>query len=1065
MRREPSLTFEGALGILGRHEHKTIEKIDKILGGIILGGGAVTGAVALGVTPLAPLVAFGVIWGWVEQKGLAIDLLKNAVDAVSSRASGLRGLERRELIVAAHSTITVAALFEAIQAARGAEFYAHLKVSDEEKVRIISRTEKAVGRESTTALYAMEIPAPSATAGFEENAVNIANLQEAWAEYFRHFLDGLADAKDEESRINWRTVLSSAIERYRAHYISLAARVPEFAIWAQLGEHAATRELVRESNADVISALNANREALNRIATLLAAGRSDAYIEGSTDASSSMTRLHFPKLQAAVNWANTGILEEPIIPADPDRYPSELTIPLVKDIYINPRYRVPNVDDRARQPANEQWWDEYDSRDDFDVFFASYVTSADATRCPMLLLGHPGAGKSLLTKVFAARLPQSQYMAVRVPLRRVTADARIHRQIEEALEISTNRQIAWSELAEQSADAIRVILLDGLDELLQATEHDRRSYLEDVMDFQEREANQRRPVAVVVTSRTVVTDRVRIPDGTTIVKLDPFNDADIANWIGRWKRANATAITAGTVGELTLTAARRQPELAEQPLLLLMLALYAVDRTLPPLDEEMATADLYRRLLEGFARREAAKDLGIGHDPSPNDLEQRAQDHLERLAIAALGMFNRGRQDITESELIEDLSVLTSRQMVGSRPGQRIIAEFFFVHAPEARTHSNGATNGHQRAYEFLHATFSEYLVTRRIMDEIVDITLAASTGLRGRTEIHDEMLFALLSHQVLAARKSMLDFAQEIFTNLSEGVRSRVLEICELLLSTYRNRHGSDWYAAYRPATPDQVRQLACYSANLVALRCLLTADSAGVPLTQLLRTSGDSLAKWHGTPILWKAGLDADGLQAMLTAIEMSGKPPRLHAKVDRSSTRMPLEISLARLVNDVATEVYLRYGAASTGVTYFIDGDSWGDAMSSWLNAAIVGGTYTPLLAEPPEQTPDDQILNVAERIFRFLRCTDRSQVHEGLLRLLFSLPRKFDIDRRALATAVIFNPNLRTTIPELAEDEVYGQYSTIVKAMTAPKIKYAVVNLSRLSDANIAAILEFMDAYRE
>ena len=674
--------------------------------------------------------------------------------------------------------------------------------------------------------------------------------------------------------------------------------------------------------------------------------------------------------------------------------------------------------------------------------------------------------KSLLTKVFASRLPRSQYTVVRVPLRRVTADARIHRQIEEALEISTNRQIKWSELAEHSADTIRVVLLDGLDELLQATEHDRSSYLEDVMDFQELEANQRRPVVVVVTSRTVVADRVRIPDGTTIVKLDPFNEDDMANWIARWKRANATGITAGTVGELTLAAARRQPELAEQPLLLLMLALYAVDRTLPPLDEEMATAELYRRLLEGFAHREAAKDLGLGHDPSPNELDQRTQDHLERLAIAALGMFNRGRQDITENELIEDLSILAPHQIGRPRAGQRIIAEFFFVHAPEARTHGNQTTNGpQQRAYEFLHATFGEYLVTRRIMDEILEITRTASIGRRGRAEIHDEMLFALLSHQVLAARSSMLDFAQGIFTEFSDEVHSRILEVLELLLSNYRNRHGSDWYTAYRPVSPDQVRQLACYSANLVALRCFLGADPAGVPLTQLLRTPGDALAKWQGTPILWKAGLDADGLQAMLTAIEISGKPPRLHADVTHNSTAMPLEISLARLVSDAGTEANLRYGVASAGVTYFIDGDSWGDAMSSWLNAAIAGDPYTSLLADPPVETPDDQIAHVAEKIFRFLRCTDRSQVHEGLLRLLFSLPQEFDLDRRALATAVIFNPDLRSTIPELADYEVYGQYSTIIELMASSKVKHAVVNLNHLSDANVAAILEFMDAYRD
>src|SRR5450755_167356 len=110
MRREPSLTFEGALRILGHHEHATIEKIDKLLGGLILGGGAVAGLVALGMTQLAPLATFGAVWGWVEQKGLAVDLLKSAVDAASGQVSGLGGVEKRELIAAAHSTIVVAAI-------------------------------------------------------------------------------------------------------------------------------------------------------------------------------------------------------------------------------------------------------------------------------------------------------------------------------------------------------------------------------------------------------------------------------------------------------------------------------------------------------------------------------------------------------------------------------------------------------------------------------------------------------------------------------------------------------------------------------------------------------------------------------------------------------------------------------------------------------------------------------------------------------------------------------------------------------------------------------------------
>ena len=573
MRREPSLTFEGALRILGKHEHKTIERIDKLLGGVILGGGAAAGAVALGVTPLAPVAAFGVVWGWVEQKGLAVDLLKSAVDAVSGKVAGLQGLEKRELIAAAHSTIVAAAVFESLREHVGKEFYKRLKITNEEKISLVKQIEPDGRDEGVRHLYAAEIPVPSAVVGFEENAAQVAEWQARYIQSLYLFLQGLTVG--ENALIDLHAILTGAEERYRSRYLELAAEVPEFAVWALLGEHAATRTAVRETgdevtgsiedlavalrglNADVMAGLSANRDALNRVEVLLSAG---TRVTGGDDEASAggLVPGGRPGLRQVVNWANAGILDERIIQADREGYPAGLEVPRVGEIYVNPRYRVAAFNERAR-PADERWWEERESRDDFDVFLARHVTSPDATRRPLLLLGHPGAGKSLLTKVFAARLPMSQYTVVRVPLRRVSADAEIHHQIEEALDVDTHQRIAWHDLAEQSGDTVRVVLLDGLDELLQASEHDRSRYLEDVMDFQEGESMQRRPIVAVVTSRTVVADRVRVPDGTTIVKLDPFNDDDIADWLGRWKRVNASAIATGMMGELTVSAARRQP--------------------------------------------------------------------------------------------------------------------------------------------------------------------------------------------------------------------------------------------------------------------------------------------------------------------------------------------------------------------------------------------------------------------------------------------------------------------------------------------------------------------------
>jgi hypothetical protein len=1070
MRREPSLTFEGALQILGQHEHKIIARIDKLLGGVILAGGGAGAAVALGAPPLAPLVALGAVWGWADQKGLTVELLASAVDAVAGKASRLRGQEKRELIAAAHSTIVVAAVFEAFREHVDDGFYARLKVPEGENPFVRDPLMPDASNAISRALYTAEVPAPSGACGFSENI----DLVSAYQVTLIKGLDGFADAfrTADGPRIDRAAVILEARERYVSHYLRLAAKVPEFSIWSQLGEHAATRRAVsdartaiqgldsavRQANADVVSALNATRDVLNRVTWLLSAGQSRGTGESGPGPGEGQ--------RAAVARANAGIMTKGIVPADPERYPGGLIIPRVGEIYINPRCRVAEFT-RDAQPSNEQWWGGRLSRDHFDVLFAAHVTSPNATRLPMLLLGHPGAGKSLLMKVLAARLPDWDYTVVRVPLRQVSADASIRRQIEEALEKSTDAPIVWSELAEQGARAVRVVLLDGLDELLQASKHDRSSYLEDVVDFQERGLEQQRPTIVVVTSRTVVADRVRIPEGTMIVKLEPFNADDIADWVARWNRVNATPIAAGTVGTLTLSAARRQRELAEQPLLLLMLALYAADRSLKPLDENMGTAELYQRLLDGFARRETGKDLRAGHDPGPEQVDERVRDHLERLSVAALGMFNRGRQDIDEEELVADLRALIPEPRWKSRlwpaePGKRIIGEFFFVHAPESQTLAGqqGRHGQPKRAYEFLHATFGEYLVARHVMKALGDTAARAFVGDQADTAPDDDLLFALLSHQVLVARRSMLDFARAIFAAHAVGKREQVLATLELLIITYRNRLGSQKYTAYQPVPPDQVRQLACYSANLLALRTQLETDPEGVPLAQLLPAPDDVLAQWRSTPNLWKAGLDIDGLVAMLNTVEIHGEPPRLRVNRARDLSYIPFEISLARLARDHTTETRLRYGTAIFDqVTYYNNGDSWKEAMSSWLIATMAGASPAPVLKRPPAETTNPDVQHVADLAFQCLAAT-RRDARQHILDFIFSLPPGFKIDENALIATVIRDPQLFGRYPELADFRLFGDYQDLVRRFMKQEPRWNQLNSADLSEENARAIVAYI-----
>src|SRR5439155_2827661 len=137
----------------------------------------------------------------------------------------------------------------------------------------------------------------------------------------------------------------------------------------------------------------------------------------------------------------------------------------------------------------------------------------------------------VLARVLAARLPAADFMPVRVILRDVLAAADLQDQLEQAIRAATGDRVEWPALVRSAGGALPVVLLDGFDELLQAVGVSQTDYLDKVARFQQREADQGRPVAVVVTSRTAVADRARIPAGTVLLRLEPFRREQIERWV------------------------------------------------------------------------------------------------------------------------------------------------------------------------------------------------------------------------------------------------------------------------------------------------------------------------------------------------------------------------------------------------------------------------------------------------------------------------------------------------------------------------------------------------------
>lgn len=1007
MRRDISLTFQGALQILGHQDRPRLERLDKLLGGVILGAGVGAAFAATGVAALAPLGAVAAIWGWIDQKNEATSIARGLLDSVSNRLRGTAAYERPQLLVAAHTVIVISAFFEVMEQHLGDdENYLRLELTANEQ-ELIALGRRAEPRQLLEILYTANIPAPPGR-GFEETTSEVQEWMIALADRMERFFSGFTHQPRRDLN---RQFIDQAVQRYRGHYLALAATVPEFHVWANLGEHPATRASVRAARNEILEAMQTQGVALARLEALLSVDSRQTYAANLD-------------LRMVVYRANRGALDDRIVSTEVVRADAGISFPALREGFINPSYRIGQAGDEAR-PADEDWWSRQSKYDNLDLLFAGRVAALDAVNAPLLILGHPGAGKSLLTKVLASRLPPSEYTVVRVPLRQVNANVPIYEQIQQALNKVTHGRVDWWNLAEQSRDTVRIVLLDGLDELIQAAGH-RSGYLQEVMEFQRREAEQERPVMVIVTSRTVVTNRVSIPRGSLMIKLEDFTPNQISQWLHVWNRCNEEAIELGNMRGLRPEEAMQQPELAAQPLLLLMLALYISDTSSPALHAGISSADLYRRLFESFTWRELCK---APPKEDEEDMEGAVREQLWRLSIAAFAMFNRGKQNVTDEELGSDLIALDKRVQNDVRRadlGRMLIAQFFFVHTAQARVRDDDT----RYRYEFMHATFGEYLLAAQIVDMIKDFADVESKRRHGGREPNDDLLYALLSYQPLSSRRTTLNFAAQLFAEFRPERRESILRALETLIPAIRRRHGSDLYVGYRPTPLDRVRQLATYSANLTLLRVLLE-PSKRLPLARLWRQVADPLPLWRSTVALWHAGLEADGWQSLLTTLKF----------VDNEITVMPRREELPEFLEDIVHAALLgdadmiaraRFGRAiQDGVVYFKPGDHWSDVTWGWLASLLVPrskGQPPGLLLDPSALTDRDEVGRVIDVLNHLLRTRAHSWTSGAVMALLewlVGLPNSERyLDPYALAIAIAVHPSLLSIVPRLANPGLYA-----------------------------------------
>jgi hypothetical protein len=836
------------LALLGVHDRPGLTAIERLTSGGLLISALVFGPAALGL---------------VDAKNDACGLIRGLLDKGAARIGDTAGRERYELIVAAHTTLVLSAAFEALRDEIG-PLFATARLTDAEKIQLARPDlDDGDGRTLVDTLLALDVSMPSVRCGFEENLRDrVTPRLDTVVNTAITFLTGL-DVWEQVARevtvtgLRERTV-RRAVRRYRNGYLTLAGRAREFFIWMELTEHGATRGAIRAAGEHLMSVLNSQSNALGKLHDLLALAAPDARPD----------RL---SVRGKLTRAAAAVLDKPLLrSASP---PTGINFPTVHEGFVTPRFKLAVAGEEA-SVSQEEWWLGRPARAGLDEFLAAHLAHPDAAQLPLIVLGHPGAGKSLLTEVMAARLPAGGYTVVPVQLRRVNADDRLPDQIDQALKDTLHEPVPWGRLADECQDTVRVVILDGFDELVQATGTMQSGYLTEVRRFQEQELDLGRPVAVVVTSRTLVVDRARIPNGCLVVKLEDFDDGQVGGWIDAWNRANRENPRFRRLDRPDLL---RYGELARQPLLLMLLAMYATGPDADRLDfAVLSEAALYERLLDSFIRRQVVEKPD--RPPAEHVVARLLADHRWQLSLAAFAMFNRGSQQVTDAELDRDLDAMLGHveasraETIGfgtpvSR-AQRTVASFFFVHVARADEHLDQDA---RRTYEFLHATFGEYLTAERTVRLIQTLTRQRllSEADPAAPEIPDDSLLrALLSHQPLLRRAPIVEFARQLFATMDAAAQRAFLDTVAALLAAARTWAGAGRYDRYEPTPYDAVGRIAAYTANLVTLRVLLPGKS--VPVRELAPAGVDPAEWWRSTVRLWHSGLAPEAWKAVVSALQ---------------------------------------------------------------------------------------------------------------------------------------------------------------------------------------------------
>jgi len=373
----------------------------------------------------------------------------------------------------------------------------------------------------------------------------------------------------------------------------------------------------------------------------------------------------------------------------------------------------------------------------------------------IVLCGGPGCGKSTLCRVLASELADhDDVFPVFLRLRRLREGADIAQFIEDSL----HRLGVIDRLADLRDLSGPVIILDGFDELVMASRSRLRRFFATLRD--EHTLGPLSGAKFIVSGRdTLFPGGVGLPAGTHVLALQPFDRQRVTAWGEKWRSLHPQGQGKTFHPERLLAPKRDESKppplhhLVSWPLTLHLVARVHTSGHLDTAVEDkglLAKAYLYRSILAETAARQVQQAEGEGRlepDQMRGFLRSLAWE-MYRLSTdsmdppAVLPIIHEFWPEKTEADMGE-------------------LAEVAVVNCPEL-------TKGEETGFEFVHKSFSEYLVAEHIAHSIERVvyqvpdygeteaswrmsldeassTLAGVFGIRLLTEEVQEMLEPML--------------------------------------------------------------------------------------------------------------------------------------------------------------------------------------------------------------------------------------------------------------------------------------------------------------------------------